>query len=344
MWPRLKNKVFYTLIVVLFIVFSALFSSPFILPYVLSSGSIPYGLALVISVIFTLMFIPIGLLHRSSIAPIRLDWLSPLYYNLDPLPSKSESDSDSDTVQAVDSDDNPEQLIQQAESLTVDISNVGEEIDLEDAIDDLSEALRYYRAAVDKIDTPDRQSEIEATASSLRERRNSLKTRLETQTELRESLQAGEESFQEAIRAYVTDDQTLARIRFRQARDRFADATDAIEESDTNLLATPVKVGISAERELPSMQLSKLRGFDSETTAALGSNGITTVTDLTEGDADELLPDELTELTAAGRLSDDMVSTLTVLSWLHTQDRYEFAAKQALSLRYEQAKRGFSEC
>lgn len=344
MWPRLKNKVFFGLIILILLVLFGISTIGYNRSYIFGVTFIIMLCFIPVAIILPCIFIPIGLIHRSSSIPIQLDLLSPLYYNLDPLPAESETDSDSGTVQAVDSEDDPEQLIEQAELLTVDSSRVGEEIHLKDAIDDLSEALRYYRTAVDRIENPDQQSAIEAVASTLRERRNDLKARLETQTKLQEALQAGEESFQEAIRAYVTNEQTLARIRFRQARDRFANATDAIEEGDTDTLATPVRVTVSAERKLPSMQLAELRGFDSETATLLESNTITTVSDLTEGDADELLPDEITGLAASEKLSDEIVATLTVLSWLHTQDRYEFATKQTVSRRYEQAKRGFSEC
>lgn len=314
-------------------------SIPF-LPSIINSTII----LIILAIILPFAFIPLGILHRSSIIPIQLDRLSPLYYNLDPIPTDSETDTTSETVQAVDGEREPEQLIEQAESLSVNISNIGEETSLDDATDDLSEALRYYRAAADKVDDPDQEAEIERTVGTLRENRNKLKAQLESQTTLNEALQAGEESFQEAIRAYVTDEKTLSRIRFRQARDRFEEASNTVEESDTELLATPVTVTVTTDRELPTMHISDLPGFDTETAATLESEGITTASDLTDDEAEAVVTDDITELSTDNALSESVMTRLTMLSWLHTQNTFDFCTGQDISRRYRQAKRGFEEC
>ena len=351
MLPRLNNKTYFALFGWVFAIFaifstisSLLFDGGTSVAMRFSDILTTLGFGLVISLFFPLIFIPMGLLHRSSIIPIQLDGLSPLYYNLDSLPTDSDTNTTSDTVQAVDSERTPEQLITQAESLTVDMSTVGKKTALDDAIDDLSEALRYYRAAADKVDDPDQEAEIERSVATLRENRNKLKAQLESQTALNEALQAGEESFQEAIRAYLTDEKTVSRIRFRQARDRFEEASNTVEESDTELLATPVTVAVTADRELPTMQISDLRGFDSKTTATLESEGITTVSDLTEDDAETVVPDDIAELSTDNALSEGVITRLTLLSWLHTEEEFEFRTKQEVSGRYKRAKRGFDEC
>ncbi|TQQ79630.1 hypothetical protein [Halonotius roseus] len=351
MLPRLNNKTFFSLsgwIFAIFAIFSTISSLIFgggtSVAMRFSGILTTLGLGLVISLFLPLIFIPIGLLHRSSIIPIRLDGLSPLYYNLDPLPTNGDTNTTADTGQPVGSERNPEQLITQAEPLTVDMSTVGDKIALDDAIDDLSEALRYYRAAADKVDDPDREAEIETTVTTLRENRNKLKRELESQTTLNEALHTGEESFQEAIRAYVTDEKTLSRIRFRQARDRFEEANNTVEESDMELLSTPVTVDVTTDRELPTTQLSDLHGFDSKTAAMLESEGITTVSDLTDGGGETIVSDEITELSADDGLSEAVITKLTLLSWLHTKDTFEFSTGQDISGRYKQAKRGFEEC
>lgn len=343
MLPRLKNRVFFSLIGVFFVIF-VLFTTAYSTFFQINVPAAVNAFGLIIAIILTLTFIPLGILHRSSIVPIQLNQLSSLYYNLDPLPTDSEKSTTSETVQSIDGKRESEQLIEQAESLTVDMSTVGDKSALDDSIDDLSEALRYYRAAADKIDDPDREAEIETTVATLRENRNKLKAQLESQTTLNEALQAGEESFQEAIRAYVTDEKTLSRIRFRQARDRFEEASNTVKESDTELLSTPVTVAVTADRELPARNISDLRGFDSETAATLESEDITTVSDLTENEAEAVVTDEIAELSADNALSESVITRLTMLSWLHTQDTFDFCTREDISRRYKQAKRGFSEC
>ena len=338
MLPRVKNKFFYTISVATGIGTS-------LLAYILFSSSFFELLVFMLLGFFIpVSFIPLGLLHRSAKIPIQMYMLDPLYYNLDPLPGDSDTSSNSDKVQTVDDEQEPEQLREKGETIATDGRAASEESDLNEAIDRFSEALRYYRAAANKIDDPDREAEIETTVATLREDRNELKTQLESQTALNEALQAGEESFQEAIKAYVTDKQTLSRIRFRQARDRFEEASNTVEESDTELLATPVTVAVTADRELPTMQISDLRGFDSKTTATLESEGITTVSDLTEDDAETVVPDDIAELSTDNALSEGVITRLTMLSWLHTEEEFEFRTKQEVSGRYKRAKRGFDEC
>jgi hypothetical protein len=340
MLPRLKNKFFFMISVatgigqlslLAYISFSSSFS--LLIPlFILLGFFIPFS------------FIPLGLLHRSPRIPIQMYMLDPLYYNLDPLPGDSGTNSDSGKVQTVDDEQEPEQLREKGETIATDGREASEESNLNEAIDRFSEALRYYRAAADKVDDPDREAEIETTVATLREDRNELKTQLESQTALNEALQAGEESFQEAIRAYVAGEQTLSRIRFRQARDRFEDASNTIKDSDTELLATPIIVAITTDRELPTMQLSDLRGFDSKTTATLESKGITTVSDLTEDDTETVVPDNIAEVSTGDALSESVTTKLTMLSWLHSQEKFGFRTKQDVAGRYKQAKRGFDEC
>jgi hypothetical protein len=78
-----------------------------------------------------------------------------------------------------------------------------------------------------------------------------VKTQREQQNEFIEAIQPVERILQEAIVAYTEGDQTVARIRFRQARDIFKDAHETIAEGEDDLLAEPVAVSFQPDQEFP---------------------------------------------------------------------------------------------
>lgn len=212
------------------------------------------------------------------------------------------------------------------------------------------QAKTYYEEAITQLEYG-----IEATDDN--ETTQELETMLaETQAELqtisalrnqRESvsatLQEAERNFQEAIARYAAGDQTVARIRFRQARNAFDKALNAIADSDVEVLAPPIVVNVEKAITLPSMALKDLTHLADSTLEALSADGIESIRDL-DTDTGEITPKVIAELHADDAISPDEVALLTVLSWWYDGNSYEFATKSVLSRRYDRAEYGLTQC
>jgi hypothetical protein len=213
-----------------------------------------------------------------------------------------------------------------------------------EAVDAYNEALTQYQAALKQLDTgaTERRTEIQTAIESLRTDLEAIKTRSEQRDNLIELLNAAEQSFQVAIVAYVQGSQTLARIRFRQARNGFEEASAILEEGD-DLLTPPVEVSVQPDRELASTTLSALPVIPESETEALADAGIETLADLESSEEPPWIPPTVETLANNGMVNAEVVTTLIFLSWWNTTDKYEFDTLSTVSRRRDQADYGFTQ-
>jgi hypothetical protein len=158
-----------------------------------------------------------------------------------------------------------------------------------------------------------------------------------------EDLQPAERSLQEAIVAYIEDDQTLARIRFRQARDTFEDAHETITGSEEDLLIDPIEVSVQPDRELSSLTLSDLQVISEKAASALADAGIETVDELESSTESPWTPPKVAEVADSGAINDEEMTILTLLSWWYDDDSCEFDTAEAIERRQQQADHGFRQ-
>ena len=155
------------------------------------------------------------------------------------------------------------------------------------------------------------------------------------------TLQAAERSFKEAIVRYVAGNQTVARIRFRQARDAFEDTQQKIVESDTELLAQPISVSFEEEVTLSSMALEEITVLDESTLETLSAVDIESFSDL-EADGEKITPTVVSDLQQSDEINDEEAGLLTMCSWWYEGDSREFTSETVISRRHEQAQYGFN--
>ena len=257
---------------------------------------------------------------------------------------KTETDNtDSSTASASEISEQRFQACQSAAETALETAVTAESNgELSDAVDAYSEAISEYQTALDLLDAGDakKRTEIEQAIESARADLETITTLQKHQTKLIEALQPAERSFQEAVAASIQADQTVARIRFRQARDAFDDARKTIADSKDNLLSKPVEVSVNPGRELSSTILGELPAI-SEAAAALADAGIETITDLDSSDESPWTPAAVEELVADDTIEEDIVATLTLLSWWHGDGSYEFDTAEAIEMRHQQADYGF---
>jgi len=211
----------------------------------------------------------------------------------------------------------------------------------ETAIEEYAEAMELYHAVAAQS-TGDARETIEETIEQLQADRAELQSLRDAQSSFREALQAGEESFQRAIAAHADDEQTLARIRYRQARTQFAAALEALDDSETALLETPVDVPIGTETTLATRRLDAVPGLGAEAVRALEADGITTVGDLDfRAGAEATRPRTVDRLEAAGTVDAETAMKLTALSWIRDETGHTFAERADITDRHQWSTIGF---
>jgi tetratricopeptide (TPR) repeat protein len=167
--------------------------------------------------------------------------------------------SPDETQHTIDTSSTVDELRSEADVALETAVAAKENNNFDETIHAYSEALSKYQAALDKLDAgaAETRAEIEASIDSTRDDLEVVKNLYEKRKELIGLLETAEHDFQVAIVAYAQGSQTLARIRFRQARDSFTDAVERITNSDHSLLTPPVDVSVEPDRELASNTLSK---------------------------------------------------------------------------------------
>ena len=214
-----------------------------------------------------------------------------------------------------------------------------------DAAEAYSEALSEYQAALGALSAGanKKREEIETAIESTRADLETVKNVQNKRSEIIDSLQSAEQSLHEAIVAYIESNQTVARIRFRQARDTFEDAHETIAESEDDLLTDLVEVTFQPDREPPSTTLSELAVIPETAATVLVDAGIETTDDLDGSDESPWTPAAVEELLANEAIEEDTAMALTLLSWWHGDESYTFETAEAVARRQQQAEYGFNQ-
>ena len=251
-----------------------------------------------------------------------------------------------DTADTTD-DVEPDELRDDADELVVDATAAREDGDLATAISLYDEALDLYRTAADEIDDEDTKDELKETIAQTNTDRETLSQIQSRRGDLTEALQLGETSFQTAVAAHVHGEYTVAKLRYRQARDQYERALDELAGSDHELLSEVAQVAVDREKDINPGAIATVIDLPEETADALTDAGIETVADLqnaktTAADDDEIETiDEVEELREEGTISEEVAAQLTALYWWHDQETYQFTTEATIRQRYDQSSAGY---
>jgi len=204
--------------------------------------------------------------------------------------------------------------------------------DVETAIAELETAIGLY----DRIPDDEATDAIDST----RARIETLQRIDAVRSELRDELTEAEQSFRTAVAAHANGKRTLARIRYRQARDGYAESTVKITNAPDGVLTGGLDVSAGFDGDPPPERLSALR-----------LSGAPSATD----PADEAIPDHrsrirdasVDELAAIHRdasLRDELGGLLLLLAAWEGEELQRFRDRSAVELRNRLAAVGFSVC
>jgi len=251
-----------------------------------------------------------------------------------------------DTADTAD-DVEPEVLRDDADELVVDATAAREDGDLETAITLYDEAIELYKTAVDEIDDEDTRDELKETIAQTNTDLEAVSQLQSRRGDLTEALQLGETSFQTAVAAHVNGENTVAKLRYRQARDQYQRALDELTGSDHELLSEVAQVSVNREKNITPGAIETVINLSEETADALTDAGIETVADLqnaqiTSGEDDEIETiEQVEELREEGTITDEVAAQLTGLYWWHDQETYQFTTEAAIRQRYNQSSAGY---
>jgi hypothetical protein len=217
-------------------------------------------------------------------------------------------------------------------------SNVGA------AADAYKDAITQYQTAVNELN-PEATERREAITESIATTRSDLSTVKNPQERRKEAislLTPPERSFQEAIVAFSENDLTLAKIRFRQARDTFEEALETTTEGEDHRFNPPVEVFVEPDRNLSSTVLAEIEAIPDSAVEVLAKRSVETTEKLEGSNEHPWRPPVVEEVLTEDLISEEVATTLTLLSWWHDGSS-EFGSGQAISKRQQQAAYGFEQ-
>lgn len=147
-----------------------------------------------------------------------------------------------------------------AERKVVDSINAKESGDIDSAIQLLNDSIDQYEQLKQKANSNDETrllEEIEETIQLAKKKRNNLDRSLESQSELVDDLERAERYLQTAFVAHLEGEDTLANLRYRQARERYQSALETYENKLQHSIES-VEVSIRSEKEINNKNVSEL--------------------------------------------------------------------------------------
>ncbi|MEZ3166992.1 hypothetical protein ABNG02_06615 [Halorubrum ejinorense] len=240
--------------------------------------------------------------------------------------------------------------IQNCEDVVEAAASARSEGSLDEASDQYETAITGYRTVLERLSTgDDRRDAIEEALTDIQAARQQLSELQERRETVKTRLTAAENSFQTAVRAHANGEQTVAKIRYRQARDGFEDALELID-GDLSVFAKPIRISPDADTLAVSGPLAEFSRLSTASIEALFDDEIATVADLqgraagptavdTAGSEPTPTVGDLSESAAIDRAD---VPVLLALSWQRTEP-ISFAARSDVEHRLDQATSGYDE-
>ena len=238
------------------------------------------------------------------------------------------------------------ELRNSADELLIEADSLQNDGKLDEASNLFQTAIEQYDTAVEQCDDDEIIEELNEEVERIEQKQDKIKALSETLPEVQEALELGEGSLQTAIAAHVGDESTIARIRYRQARDQYQTALEQIEATDVALFADPIEVSVNRERSVESQSLDEIFELTTDEKKNLHETGLRTISDIQSEEVtvdvdNEVVLSRIQELQTNNSLTDKLARQLTALHFLHDDEKYEFTSKDEIELRLQQAVNGY---
>jgi hypothetical protein len=158
--------------------------------------------------------------------------------------------------------------------------------------------------------------------------------------QLETTLQEAERAFQEGIIAYIDDDLTLSRTRFRQSRNKFESASSNVENDEDGFPGDGVTLNIKTDRKLDSSDLSEILDNE-EMVSTLNRWNFYEIDDIEVDTPSRVKPVLVDKLKNREIGNKQTRAKITVMSWLENGNVCEIPDIDFIETRTEQANHGF---
>ena len=237
--------------------------------------------------------------------------------------------------------------IQNCEDIVEAAVSARSEGSLDEAGDQYEIAITGYQTVLERLPVgDDRHDAIEETLADLQDAQQQITALQERRKTVTDRLTAAENSFQTAVRAHLNREQTVAKIRYRQARDGFEEAVELID-GDLSVFVKPIHVSPDADTLAVSGPLVEFSRLSTATTDALSDKKITTVADLQSRaagpktiDTDGSEPSPVRDRFESAAIDQADLPILVALSCQRTET-LSFVARSDVQRRIEQSTSGF---
>lgn len=213
--------------------------------------------------------------------------------------------------------------------------------DYETAAERYAAAVETYRSASEQVSSDERREEIESALESVVVDRRRAVGRREERSDLRATLAAAEQDLAVASREHVDGNETVARIRSRQARDRYSNALDRLDDGSLHHpVAVPTGVDSAGGEDAEPVALRPdkrtVTGLDERTADRLESAGFDTASEVRAASVDELVEVE--------EVDEPLATRVIAWAWLPTDGTRRFETVEDIQQRRYVASREFERC
>lgn len=197
------------------------------------------------------------------------------------------------------------------------------------AVEEYDEALDAYREALAACDPDDEQYGTVETAIAAAQRRRAIwNDRAAERRALAEQLEAAENHFQTAIAAPASNRVVIPRERYRQARDGFDEALEALDNEDGDLLGDGLTVSPSPIVEAPPTNLTAFPGVHPEAADLLETRDIDSLDAIRNAD-----DETLANLGTHEEIGDQLAIRLRALQFWRGDEELEIIDRTAIERR-----------
>jgi len=261
--------------------------------------------------------------------------------------STSNTTSEPDQNQVGTEQMNVLELRNSADEFLIEAESLRNDGKPDEAIELFQRAIEQYDTAVERCSDGGIIEELNDELEEIEQKQHKIKSLSETLPEVQEALELAEGSLQTAIAAHVSDEATIARIRYRQARDQYQAAIEQIEATDVALLAEPIEISVNRERSVESQSLDNIFELTADEEKNLHETGLSTISDLQSEEVivdvnDKIKISRIQKLQTSSSITDKLAHQLTALHFSYDDEKYEFTSKDDIELRLQQAVNGYN--
>jgi predicted negative regulator of RcsB-dependent stress response len=235
-------------------------------------------------------------------------------------------------------------LRNKADELLIEADSLKNDRRFAEANDLYQDATERYRSAIEQCEDEDVIRELSDELEIVEQKRDIVKQILEILPEIQEALELGESSLQTAIAAHVNEESTIARIRYRQARDQYQIALEQIEETDIDLFTDPIEIAVNRERSVESRSISDIFELTANEADKIQFETISDIQrekEPIEVDDDIILP-RAQKLLEDNLINRELAYQLTALYFLYEENTFQFTSEKQIESRLQQAISGYN--